>query len=455
MADYVCVQAVVFAGGYGSRMTNVTDHVSKFLLPIANIPLFWYPLNFLHRNNITEVILVTNEKNHEYIKRALADDSLPPLLGLNVDVVCMDRLAKSEDPSAAEEWGTGDVLAHLQDRIQHDLLLVSGDFVSDLSLKEMLKQHYANDSALTCLLAENVVNGLIPGPREKHPKYRDFAAIVPETDQLVFLTPEEDLDENVSMPDVFKTFKKLNLTAKYNDCHVYLMKKSLLKAFEYDRSFSSIKADLIPFLLEQQYARRRGIDLLKLLERSPYDLHAERLSFGATGKRPSDGVNGSNGFRCFAYHPTHDAASIIAHVNTIGAYFEVNKVIIRHLRNLSADITDARRFDPQTSGVNCNESRVSESAKFEGEKTVVSKSVVGAECSVGKSAKISGSVVMRGVRVGASAVITNSIVCPDVEIGEGAQLTSVIVANGQIVNAKTKLTNALVTAEEMEMDMDE
>lgn len=46
-------QAVVFAGGNGNRMTNLTDHISKSLLPVANIPLFWYSLNLLSRNDIT------------------------------------------------------------------------------------------------------------------------------------------------------------------------------------------------------------------------------------------------------------------------------------------------------------------------------------------------------------------------------------------------------------------
>lgn len=45
-------QAIVFAGGNGNRMTNLSDHVSKFLLPVANIPLFWYTLNLLLQNNI-------------------------------------------------------------------------------------------------------------------------------------------------------------------------------------------------------------------------------------------------------------------------------------------------------------------------------------------------------------------------------------------------------------------
>jgi NDP-sugar pyrophosphorylase family protein len=45
-------QAVVLAGGTGSRMLTVTKDILKPLLPMANIPLFWYSLNVLAKNQI-------------------------------------------------------------------------------------------------------------------------------------------------------------------------------------------------------------------------------------------------------------------------------------------------------------------------------------------------------------------------------------------------------------------
>lgn len=46
------IQAVVFAGGHGNRMMNLTEQIEKPLLPVADIPLFWYSLNMLARNSI-------------------------------------------------------------------------------------------------------------------------------------------------------------------------------------------------------------------------------------------------------------------------------------------------------------------------------------------------------------------------------------------------------------------
>lgn len=42
-------QAVVLAAGKGSRMTEITAGRPKCLLPIANMPMVWYPLRMLER----------------------------------------------------------------------------------------------------------------------------------------------------------------------------------------------------------------------------------------------------------------------------------------------------------------------------------------------------------------------------------------------------------------------
>lgn len=45
-------QAIVMAGGSGSRMTDLTAGRPKCLLPIGNKPMVWYPLQLLERTGI-------------------------------------------------------------------------------------------------------------------------------------------------------------------------------------------------------------------------------------------------------------------------------------------------------------------------------------------------------------------------------------------------------------------
>lgn len=48
-ADIMELQAVLMAAGGGSRMTDLTYNTPKAMLPVANKPLIWYPLNLLEK----------------------------------------------------------------------------------------------------------------------------------------------------------------------------------------------------------------------------------------------------------------------------------------------------------------------------------------------------------------------------------------------------------------------
>ena len=52
-------QAVILAGGRGSRMYPLTEDCPKALLPVANRPLIWYPVHLLESNGFEGIILYT------------------------------------------------------------------------------------------------------------------------------------------------------------------------------------------------------------------------------------------------------------------------------------------------------------------------------------------------------------------------------------------------------------
>lgn len=130
MTDFANVQAVVFAGGIGNRMINLTEQMQKSLLPVGNIPLFMHPLNMLARNSIKgdfwlevnnclmsmhlDVILVTNEHCHVEVKEVLEHIFLRSISSLNIDVVCLT----TDIADDVEQWGTADVLRHIRPKIK-------------------------------------------------------------------------------------------------------------------------------------------------------------------------------------------------------------------------------------------------------------------------------------------------------------------------------------------------
>lgn len=64
-------QAVVLAGGRGSRYTELTGTRPKCLLPIGPFPMIFYPLHMLQRHGFQEIIVIVLEDERLEIQQML------------------------------------------------------------------------------------------------------------------------------------------------------------------------------------------------------------------------------------------------------------------------------------------------------------------------------------------------------------------------------------------------
>uniref|UniRef100_A0A0M3ING9 Translation initiation factor eIF2B subunit gamma n=1 Tax=Ascaris lumbricoides TaxID=6252 RepID=A0A0M3ING9_ASCLU len=295
------------------------------------------------------------------------------------------------------------------------------------------------------------------------------------------------------------------------------MKRWILDVVKEQRTLSSIKADLIPYLLEKQYSSLDA-EMIPHLKVDRLTELANQFSFGtpliastpqlrcfAYIVTPENGsiiahVNNIGAYfevnkagpeivvrnevsefsfsfgtpliaptpqlRCFAYIITPENGSIIAHVNNIGAYFELNKAILRFLTVKFCESFPPGQKVDHNGAATLGESYVSKTVRFvdgrigdgatvsRTDKPIIKRSVVGAGCEIALRAKITNSLIMDRCIIGAGAQITNTIVCSDAEIEEGAEVMSSIVTNRQKIPANANVQNELVVAEN-EMDIEE
>ncbi|KAI6186157.1 Very-long-chain enoyl-CoA reductase [Aphelenchoides besseyi] len=428
-------QAVVLAGGLGSRMRSVTEHIPKAILPLANIPLFWFPLNVLAKNNINDVLLITNEESLERINEMLKDGTVPELPeSMKIEVVAP---ANQDD-----DWGTADVLRHFMSRITTDFILMSGDFVSDICLRNMIEMHHANSSILTCLLSDTACKSIAPGPKEHIPN-KDFIGFCQDSGQLIYLQPEEDLETSeVELdPNWFTNLKRVELSSNYTDCHVYLVDYRLLNVLSWERDHSSIKADLIPFLLDKQN-NKDDIELLRLFERTQLQRLAFELQHGVYEEPPEM-------FRLFSYKTTRDAVSLIAKCNTLGSYLEANKALLEQYPSFLPE-----RVAYPGKKVNVIKSVVDKTSKLGNENVNVVKSAVDANCEIANNTKVEESIIMADVKIASGTKLKRCIVCRGAQIGENCQLENTIVAAGHVVEPKTQLKHELAR-HEVEMKIED
>uniref|UniRef100_A0A915M6E8 Translation initiation factor eIF2B subunit gamma n=1 Tax=Meloidogyne javanica TaxID=6303 RepID=A0A915M6E8_MELJA len=320
--DYV---AVVFAGGRGNRMLSITEHIPKHLLPIINIPLFWFPLNLLQRNGFKECLLIVPKTKSAFVNKLLSDGSLPSLDQLKVTISSFD-----DEEEGAEEFGTADVLLQNLDKLKKkNVLIVSGDLITDLTLEGMLKFHEKENSVLTCLLTDSPLSGAIPGTNERPKKYRDFVMFSPETNQLLYLIDEDDFGDDEKFPA--SLFKRL--------------------------SFSSLKADFISNLIYGQFSK---------------------------SKRRSLGFDEQQKYKCFAYFGNSNDCSFLAQCNNLGAYFEANKIVKKFLPKL-CDNLDSKFLGKQTNQK--SESWIAENTQI-GTKFQLKRSVINEGCIIGDNQEL-------------------------------------------------------------------
>lgn len=67
------MKGVVLAGGSAKRLGELTRITNKHLLPLADLPMIYYPLKALEQAGITEVCLITGKEHAEHYIALLGD----------------------------------------------------------------------------------------------------------------------------------------------------------------------------------------------------------------------------------------------------------------------------------------------------------------------------------------------------------------------------------------------
>jgi len=131
------MQAVIIAGGEGTRLRPLTSTTPKPMLPIANKPMIGHVVELLAAHNVTDII-VTVAYLGNAIRNYLGDGSE---FGVSV------RYLQEETP-----LGTAGAVAHARHLLRGTFLVLSGDVLTDVNLTDAVEFHQRHNAAATMVL---------------------------------------------------------------------------------------------------------------------------------------------------------------------------------------------------------------------------------------------------------------------------------------------------------------
>lgn len=129
------MQALILAGGEGTRLRPLTDTVPKTVLPLAGRPFTAYTIDWLERHGVEEVI-VSCGYLADGMKAALAEATGP-------------KLTFAVEP---EPRGTAGAIKFCESMLEHRFLVLNGDVLADLDLSALVSQHERTGARATIAL---------------------------------------------------------------------------------------------------------------------------------------------------------------------------------------------------------------------------------------------------------------------------------------------------------------
>lgn len=126
------MQAIILAGGKGTRLRPYTTVIPKPLMPIGDLPILEIILRQLKQAGIRKIIVAVGYLPHLF-EAVIGDGSA---LGLTI-----------EYSREMEALGTAGPLANLTDRLEEDFLVMNGDVLTTLKFDRFVQAHVKSGTA--------------------------------------------------------------------------------------------------------------------------------------------------------------------------------------------------------------------------------------------------------------------------------------------------------------------
>jgi len=211
-------QAVIMAGGKGTRLHPYSALLPKPLMPLGDMPILELLLRQMQQAGITDVLVAVNHLRH-LIEAFFGDGSK---LGLNIRYIIEDK-----------PLGTAGALGNMLDLLDESFLLSNGDLLTSMDIAGMARQHFETeaDATIGVFQRENKIDfGLIEFDAENRlsayrekPKNLYYVSMGIYILQREAILPQITPGEYLDVPSLMLALRKANRDVRcYHDNGMWL-----------------------------------------------------------------------------------------------------------------------------------------------------------------------------------------------------------------------------------------
>ena len=425
-------QAIVLTDSFETRFMPLTAVHPRCLLPLANVPLIEYTLEFLANAGVNEVYLMCSahaDQIQEYIENSkwMGDNS-----PFSVTTIM-----------SIESRSVGDTMRDLDNRglIAGDFLLVSGDVVTNMDFSKALQFHKQKKAQDKDHIATMVLNQASPLHRTR--SQIDPAAFVldKETNRCIFyqsIPPVSGKKTCISIdPELLEDFQgELQVRNDLIDCHVDICSPHVPQIFQENFDYQYLRSDFLKGVLTSDLLKKTIYAYISK-DSSEY---AARVESWSTYDAVSQDILAR---WCYPLVPDSNLVEGNSYSYELNNIYKEDKIILAQSCKIGTSTSIGRNSSV-------------------GEGTQIKNSVIGRNCTIGRNVVIENSYIWDNAVIKDNSVLNRSIVAADAQIGNNVTLSpgsvigfNVIIGDDKVIPHNVKIVETPIVTENEFGDFDD